>query len=275
MNFVEANGLRFGYLEWGEGPLVLAMHGFPDTPHTWDVVGPRLAAEGFHVVAPFLRGYAPTAAPQVDATSRELGADVIALTDALGGGRAHLLGHDWGAEAVYAAVGLAPERFMSLTTVAIPHRAAVKPTPRLAWGLRHFITLALPGAEARFARDDFAQLEVLVQRWSPTWRPSKEELEYIKTCFRAPGTVHAALGYYRAASFRAQEFLKRKVSVPTLCVAGADDPFVSPADYEATASHFTKGFEVLAIPGGHFCHREAPDQLMPVLVRHIKSTASR
>jgi hypothetical protein len=59
VSFVEANGLRFGFLAEGDGPLVLLMHGFPDTPHTWDHVRPALAAAGFRAVSPFMRGYAP------------------------------------------------------------------------------------------------------------------------------------------------------------------------------------------------------------------------
>lgn len=262
VHFIDANGLRFAYLEWGKGPLVLAVHGFPDTPHTWDVVGPALAAKGFRVVAPFTRGYAPTGMPASDPTTRELGEDTLALITALGEERAHLLGHDWGAEAVYAAAGLAPERVITLTTVAIPHRGAVTFTPKIGWALRHFLTLRLPGAETRLAQNDFQQLEMFIRRWSPTWRFTTEDLAPIKACFRAPGTVHGALGYYRASSVLTPAFMKQPVRVPTLCFAGADDPGVGPETYEATRSHFTKGFEVAVIPGGHFCHREAADQLV-------------
>lgn len=120
----------------GEGPLVLAFHGFPDTPHTWKELGPHLAAKGFRVVAPFMRGYAPTEAPQTDTVSRELGLDVVGLANALTSEPAHLVGSDWGAEAVYAAVGLEPTRFKTL------HRAAVKPS------LRHF-SLELKRASQR------------------------------------------------------------------------------------------------------------------------------
>ena len=63
---IEANGLRFAYLEEGRGPLVLLLHGFPDTPHSWDHVRPRIAARGFRAVSPWLRGYAPTAIPARD-----------------------------------------------------------------------------------------------------------------------------------------------------------------------------------------------------------------
>lgn len=111
MNFLGANGLKFGTLEWGSGPkLAVLVHGFPDTPHTWDVVGPRLAALGYRVVAPYLRGYAPSSIPTADTTSQNLGEDVIGWLDALGAKQAVLAGHDWGAESVFAAVGLAPQR---------------------------------------------------------------------------------------------------------------------------------------------------------------------
>ena len=58
-NFVDANGLRFAYLEEGSGPLVLLLHGFPDTAHTWDELRPRIAAKGYRAVSPFMRGYSP------------------------------------------------------------------------------------------------------------------------------------------------------------------------------------------------------------------------
>src|SRR5580698_9273016 len=103
-SFVEANGLRFAYLEEGSGPLVLLVHGFPDTPHTWDAVRPAVAALGYRVVTPFTRGYYPTAIPADGAyDSDTLGRDVLALIPALGETRAIAVGHDWGASAVYSA----------------------------------------------------------------------------------------------------------------------------------------------------------------------------
>src|SRR5881628_461486 len=86
VRFVEANGLRFGVLEWGRptGKPILLLHGFPDTPHTWDVIGKRLGKAGFHAVAPFLRGYAPSAIPTADTDARTLAEDVAGLIAALG-----------------------------------------------------------------------------------------------------------------------------------------------------------------------------------------------
>jgi pimeloyl-ACP methyl ester carboxylesterase len=82
--FLHANGLDFGYIEIGSGPLALALHGFPDTPHTFQSQMTALAAAGYRVVAPYMRGYAPTDAP-VDGAyhSSVLVQDALALLDAL------------------------------------------------------------------------------------------------------------------------------------------------------------------------------------------------
>src|SRR5215469_16133323 len=109
-----ANGLEFGLLEaGGPGPLALCLHGFPDTAHTWTRLLPVLAGAGFHAVAPFLRGYAPTTVPADGAYDLgALAADAVALHEMLGGsGDAVLIGHDWGAEIAYAAAAHAPDRW--------------------------------------------------------------------------------------------------------------------------------------------------------------------
>ena len=264
--FIDAGGTRFAALAWGDGPLVLLLHGFPDTARTWDRIGPELAHAGYRVVAPFLRGYAPTAIPDVDTTTRRLAEDVLALVDALGGGRARIVGHDWGAEAVYAAADLAPDRIERLAAIAIPHRATVRFTPALLWAARHFATLRLPGAARRFAADDYAMVDVLCRRWSPTWQFTAEDLEPVKNAFAAPGCLDAALGYYRAVDARTPDFMRATNAVPTLVVTGADDPAVTTEMFERGRAHFTGRYEVTSIPGGHFCHREAPDALVRALV---------
>jgi len=163
LNYVTANGLRFAYFEEGEGPLVLLLHGFPDTPHTWDAVRPALAADGFRVVSPFMRGYHPTEAPDVeDYGSDTLGRDALALIGALGEEQAVIVGHDWGASAAYSAAGLAPGKLRALVTVAIPHPAKIRPTPRLLWGVRHFFSLRRRGAADRVRKDDYAMIDTLV-----------------------------------------------------------------------------------------------------------------
>ncbi|BBX45010.1 hypothetical protein GCM10009641_23980 [Mycobacterium cookii] len=99
IRFVAANGLDFAYLEDGSGPLVLMLHGFPDTAHTWDDLRPRIAAKGYRAVSPYTRGYHPTAIPDRDADQETLAHDILALIDALGADQAIVIGHDWGAAA--------------------------------------------------------------------------------------------------------------------------------------------------------------------------------
>src|ERR1700722_16405688 len=95
-NFVDANGLRFAYLEEGSGPLVLLLHGFLDTAHSWDDLRPRLAAKGYRAVSPFLRGYPPGAIPDRDPDQETMARDPLALIEALGAREAIVIGHDFG-----------------------------------------------------------------------------------------------------------------------------------------------------------------------------------
>jgi pimeloyl-ACP methyl ester carboxylesterase len=271
---VTANGVRFAYLEQGTGPLVLLLHGFPDTAHTWDATMPAVAAAGFRAVAPFTRGYAPTEVPadgKFDTTT--LGADVVALIEALGADNAVVVGHDWGAFAAYVAASTAPERVRLLVTVGIPHPAAVRPTPRLMWVFRHMISLRRKKAADRVRANDFALIDTLWHRWSPAWTeiPPSETAE-VKAAFADPASLDAALGYYRALRVQLPASLKRPIKVPTVAFAGEHD-HLSPRVYEKARHMFEASYEVVQVPGGHFMHREHPDQFIPELVRVLAHKA--
>ncbi len=127
MQHVHANGLDFAYLEQGSGPVVLMLHGFPDTAHTWSHQMPALAAAGYRVVAPFLRGYYPTAIPANGYCDKAtLATDVAELIRALGGGEpAHLVGQDWGASVSYAVLAAFPQLVRRAVVMAVPHPAEV------------------------------------------------------------------------------------------------------------------------------------------------------
>ena len=265
--YVTANGLRFAYFEEGAGPLVLMLHGFPDTAHTWDAIRPVVAAAGFRVVTPFTRGYAPTEIPREEAyDSDTLGRDALALIEALGEERAVVVGHDWGASAAFSAAGLGPERVRMLVTVAIPHPASVLPTPRLLWNVRHFLTLSRPGAAARIRAGDLAHIDELVARWSPGRQVPPGETDDVKRAFREPGCLEAALGYYRALRPLLPASQRRKVSMPAAAFAGTDD-LVAPSAYERARSRYLARYEVVTMPGGHFMHREHPERFARELVR--------
>jgi pimeloyl-ACP methyl ester carboxylesterase len=276
VNTVEANGIEFAYLEEGEGPLVLLLHGFPDTPHTWDAVRPALAAAGHRAVAPFNRGYRPTSIPADGRyDSRALGEDVLALIDALGNGDpAIVVGHDWGAMAAYTAAALNPDRVRFLVTLAIPHPGSLKPSLPGVWKVRHFITLRLPGAAKRFAANDFADVDTLVERWSPAWVVPREETRPVKECFSDPDSLDAALGYYRAMPLgQPDELNRRPITVPAVSFAGMTDGGIAPDPFFDAARLFTAGYEVVRMPGGHFMHRENPELFNRELLRVLPTPA--
>jgi pimeloyl-ACP methyl ester carboxylesterase len=194
LKFVAANGVRFAYFEQGSGPLVLLLHGFPDTPHTWDRAMGEVAAAGYRAVAPFMRGYHPTEIPSDGKyDSDTLGRDALALVEALGASRAIVVGHDWGAVAAYSAAALGPEQVQLLVTMAIPHPGGVRATPAMLWKVRHFFALRRPGAPAKIRAGNFAHLDELWRRWSPAWRdiPASETAP-VKESLAHPGSLEAA-----------------------------------------------------------------------------------
>lgn len=267
LQHMQANGLRFAYLERGTGPLVLLVHGFPDTPYTWDRTIDAVADAGFRAVAPFQRGYHPSEAPAgEDYDSETLGRDVLGWIDALGEQQAIVVGHDWGASAAYAVAGLAPERVRMLVTVAIPHPAAVLPTPKLLWAVRHFFSLRRPGAAKWIREGGLAHIDELVQRWSPTWKVPAGETDAAKRCLAQPGSLEAALGYYRALRPWIPRAHRVPVTMPAAAFAGTDD-MVRVAAYERARRRYRNGYEVVAMPGGHFMHREHPEHFVRELLR--------
>jgi pimeloyl-ACP methyl ester carboxylesterase len=272
---VRANGLKFAYFEEGSGPLALLLHGFPDTPHTWDDVRPALARAGFRAVSPYMRGYVPSDIPADGAyDSDTLGRDVLALIAALGEQSAFVVGHDWGASAAYSAAGLSPERVRMLVTVAIPHPASVAPTPLTLWKVRHFFRLRQNGMAERLRAQNLAYVDELVQRWSPKWNVPAGETDAVKRCLREPGCLEAAIGYYRALGLKLPRGQRNKVVVPAAAFAGESDMMV-PAAYERARRRYTNRYEVVVMPGGHFMHREYPEHFACELVRVLVAERDR
>jgi pimeloyl-ACP methyl ester carboxylesterase len=278
------NGLRQACFDQGEGELVLLLHGFPDTPHTWAQLAPAFVSAGYRVAAPFLRGYPPSGAPADDAYSaRILGQDVIAWLDVLGAERAIVVGHDWGAFAAYAAANLAPVRLRKLVTLAIPHPGSLRLSLRVLRKSRHFVTFQLRGRTlARLERDDFEGIRALCHEWSPGWRMSDEDLALVKETLGVPGALDAALGYYRdfrrdAVGPRGREtrqLLRTRTTVPTLAFFGEDDGALDQSGIEGTRPWFEGGYSLVRLAGvGHFIHREVPDLFLTRTLEFLSQTA--
>ncbi|MCB9743461.1 MAG: alpha/beta hydrolase [Alphaproteobacteria bacterium] len=265
---IQANGLTHAAFIDSEGPLVILQHGFPDTPHTWDELVPHLVEAGYRVVRPFGRGIAPSEAPAGDAyRAEDISGDLVALIEALGEERATLIGHDWGASAVWGAAHLAPERIERLIAVAIPHPAVLKASLAKVWGARHFLSLRLPGAARRFARDDFATLRVLYERWSPGFDWPEAEFEPAKNAYSAPGSLDAALGYYRCLGLWP---FRGRVKVDALVLGGQTDGVATEADFMASPRRVHGTCEVKMLPGGHFLHREHPQPFIEAVLDFLR-----
>ncbi len=267
---VDAAGLTFGCLTWGApgDPLVLLVHGYPDTPHTWRHLAPLLAAEGRYVVAPATRGYGPTDVPaDGDYLGRVLGEDLVALHAALGGDeRAVLVGHDWGAVATYAVTAHAPDTFRRYVTLAVPPPAALLQaftSPRtLLTGVRqlgnswYFAYNQLPGVEATLDR-------VIAKHWRD-WSPgydATEDVAHVLAALDTPARRRAALGYYRQ-NLRggAPEGFRTVPRAPVLYLHGTDDGCLR-ADLAATAQ-LPPGSGFGLVPGaGHFLQLERPQRV--------------
>ena len=165
---ITANGLRFAYLEAGEGPLVLLLHGFPDNAHTWDRQMPALAAAGYRVVAPFLRGYPPTEIPDAGYFDlATLATDIKCLIDGLNAGQpCHLVGQDWGAAISYAVLAAYPESIRRAVILAVPHpievRRTIRKSPKHILRSFHRFLFQLPRLPEILCRtNDYAFIEFL------------------------------------------------------------------------------------------------------------------
>ncbi len=168
--FLDANGLRMHVLEEGEGPLVLLVHGFPETSHSWRHQLVSLAAAGFHAVAPDMRGYGETEAPSaIERYSLfDLVGDLVGLLDALGEKDTLIVGNDWGSTIAWQAALMRPDRFRAVAAIGVPMMGSppVPPTaifPQTEEALHYTLYFQAPGvAEAELERDIAVSLKKIL-----------------------------------------------------------------------------------------------------------------
>jgi pimeloyl-ACP methyl ester carboxylesterase len=148
---IETNGVRLHVTEQGEGPVILLLHGFPETSHSWRNQLPALAAAGYRAVAPDLRGYGRSDCP-ADAsryTTLDIVGDLVGLLDAIGARQAVVVGNDWGATIAWQAAQTRPDRFRAVVALGVPFMARAPMAPsRLfpqdahAWFYTHYFSHA-------------------------------------------------------------------------------------------------------------------------------------
>jgi pimeloyl-ACP methyl ester carboxylesterase len=265
-----SEGLTFTVRDDGpiDGPVVIALHGFPQTSASWSAVTPLLTRAGYRVLAPDQRGYSAGARPRdVRAYSmRSLTADVLALADAAGAERFHLLGHDWGAAVSWVLAGRHAERVASLSAVSVPHPAALRRALAGRQALRSWYIGAfqLPWLPERLLH---ARGGVLARRLlAGTGMPDTEDAVRL---LRDPRTATPMLDWYRAIRLPGQLGAGR-TRVPTLFVWSDGDTAIGRAAAEGAADFVTASYRFEVLRGAsHWIPEERPSELAALVLEHL------
>lgn len=263
-----------------DGPVVVLLHGFPQTSSSWEAVTGPLVAEGFRCLAPDQRGYSPGARPprRRDYRVAELVADVLALVDAAGAQRVHLVGHDWGAVAAWAFAATHPDRLASLTAVSVPHPAAfLRAVPRsrqalMSWYMAFFQLPVVPELllTARGGRLLERFLEQAGQAPGPAARDARAMLDG-GLDGGLDGRLRGGLGWYRALPLSRPGSLDVRVEVPTLFVATDGDVAISRYAVDTCARWVTGPYRLEVLTGvSHWVPDEAPEALTTLLLEHLR-----
>ncbi|MFE0627379.1 alpha/beta fold hydrolase [Streptomyces sp. NPDC058864] len=278
---VRAGVLDVGYAEAGpaDGPAVILLHGWPYDIHSYVAVAPLLAAKGYRVVVPYLRGHGTTrflsrSTPR-DPQQAAFALDIVALMDALGIKKAVLAGFDWGSRTADIIAALWPERVRGLVSVTgylITNREANKqplpPKTEWAWWYQYYFATERGRKGLERYRDDLARLVWKFN--SPTWGFDDATFERTATAFDNPDYVPIVIGNYRwrlgltegdprHADIEARLARGPVIAVPTITLDGAVDPFTPPGDGSAYRAKFTGKYAHRTLQGiGHNVPQEAP-----------------
>ena len=287
--------VRLRALTWGpdDGPIALCLHGFPDTARGWRKLAPTLADAGWRVIAPFMRGYAPSSVSSDG--SYHVGAltdDALRVLDAAGPtGRDVIIGHDWGGTAAAAIAALPDSPFVKTVVMSLPPVPAFQ--PRRGVGFSRSLAALLPAQLIRSWYIAYFQLPwlpersaswvlpLLWRRWSPGY-PAQEDLQHVRDAIGSPGNFEAALGYYRAALSlgsppeRYADLQRRwttgQVVHPMLYLHGADDGCMTVKLADRVPGVLPAGSDVAVIErAGHFLQLEQPE----AVARHILDFVGR
>jgi pimeloyl-ACP methyl ester carboxylesterase len=263
---VDSNGVGIKFEVTGEGAPVVLLHGFPDTGRLWRHQVPALVDAGFQVIVPDQRGYGASDKPtDVDAYSvLHLSADVVAILDALGIERAHVVGHDWGAAVAWAVALFAPERVERLVVLSVGHPNAFRGAG-LAQRERSWYMLL-------FQFEGIAETWLSANGWANfrNWSRYPEADEVIADLER-DGSLTTGLNWYRAnvgpATLLEPPLQLPPVTAPTMGVWSTDD--VALLEHQMTASEeFVTGpWRYERLEGvGHWMQLEAPERVNALLL---------
>lgn len=283
MHSIEAGVLNVAYSDEGpaQGPVVILLHGFPYDITAYEAVSPQLVQAGCRVIAPYLRGFGPTrfkdAQTLRSGEQAALGADLLALMDALQIPQAVLAGYDWGGRAACVVAALWPERCRGLVSVnsyniqniARAMQPASPAREHLLW-YQYYFHSARGQAGLEQNRNDLARL--LWQQWSPTWAFTEAQFERAAASFQNRDFVDVVIHSYRHryglvegdpafADIERRLALQPSIGVPCITLDGADDGVIpaQPASMNAHLFSGARSHRVIA-RAGHNLPQEAPEE---------------
>lgn len=272
----KVGALKLHWVEQGTGPLVVLLHGFPEFWYAWRKQIPALAAAGFRVVAPDLRGYNLSDKPEGIASYAvtEVMEDVAGLIRHLGDERAHLAGHDWGGVVGWWMAMLRPELLERMVIVNAPHprifaRELMKPKQMLkSWYAMFFQLPAVPEAAIRL--NGYAAIERIF-RHDPAHPGAytEEDVQRYKEAISRPGALTAMLNYYRAAR-RDLRPETRRIDTPTLLIWGEKDQALNVENSEGLEPHVSN-LRVVRLPDAtHWVPAEAPERVSELMISFFR-----
>lgn len=277
------DGLDVSWLEVGEGPLAICLHGFPDSAETWRYLLPELARAGYRAVAPWTRGYAPTGlAPDGLYQAGARGRDACRLHDALGGDSdAVIIGHDFGAGAATIAAVMEPERWRRVVTMAVP------PGGRMAAAFFTYAQIRRSSymfffqhvlSEMIVPHNDWEFIRGLWADWSPGFAADNDVANFIAAA-EPEGHLAAMLGYYRA-TFQPEllspdlaDWEQARGEIPTqpmLYLHGRNDGCIGVEAADGVESDLAPGSKAVIFEDlGHFMQLEDPSLVNTTILNFL------
>lgn len=297
LGHIDAGVLNIAYFEAGpaDGPAVFLLHGFPYDIHSYAEVAPLLAARGCRVIAPYLRGYGPTrfrdAATPRSGEQAAVGADLIALMDALHIERAVVAGFDWGGRAACVAAALWPERVAGLVSVngylVQDIARAMEPTTpqgeKAIWYQYYFHTARGEAGLGKYRREI---TRLLWRDWSPHWAFDEATFQRTAAAFDNPDFIPVVMHSYRHrfglaagdpayAAIQARLAALPVIPVPTITLDGAGDGVVPATDGQAQATRFSGPRQHRVVRrAGHNLPQEAPKAFADAVWELVQACSS-
>lgn len=257
------NGVRLHWVEQGQGPLVLLLHGFPEFWYSWRRQIPVLA-ERFHVVVPDLRGYNLSEKPPKGYDVLTLTDDVLALARRLSGERVRVVGHDWGGMLAWVFAIRFPEATEKLVVLNAPHPARFAEEvrrPRQFLRSTYALFFRIPRLPELLLGANRCWSLTRMMRRSAVVKDafSDEDVERYREAMARPGALTAALNYYRAASLRRLP-KDQTVRAPTLVLWGVHDVALGKALTEGL-ERWVRHLTLCHLDCGHWTQQELPEEV--------------